>query len=94
MLEKDIEVYLWNKIKKLGGLYFKFISPGHAGVPDRLILYKGECWFVELKRPEGELRPLQKLVINQMKRHYDKIIVLKNKEEVDNFVTQISKRSS
>ena len=38
MLEKDIEEKLRNKVKKLGGKAYKFVSPGNAGVPDRLVI--------------------------------------------------------
>lgn len=38
----------------------KFVSPGLAGVPDRLLLLPGgKCAFVELKAPGKRLRPLQ-----------------------------------
>ena len=36
MDEKNIENYLKNKIKKLGGVAYKFVSPGMVGVPDRI----------------------------------------------------------
>ena len=61
MLEKDIERYLTREVKKMGGLCLKFTSPGNAGVPDRLILLPdGRVWFVEVKKPGGRVRPLQK----------------------------------
>ena len=38
----------------------KFVSPGLAGVPDRLILSPGgKAVFVEVKAPGEKLRPLQ-----------------------------------
>jgi len=38
MTEKELERKLVDKVKKLGGRAFKFISPGNSGVPDRLIV--------------------------------------------------------
>ena len=38
MLEKDIESKLRNKVKLLGGRAYKFVSPGNAGTPDRLVV--------------------------------------------------------
>lgn len=39
----------------------KFVSPGMAGVPDRLVLLpNGFSFFVEVKKPGEHLRPLQK----------------------------------
>ena len=39
--EKDIEKYLRDEIKKVGGIAYKFVSPGNSGVPDRLVLLPG-----------------------------------------------------
>lgn len=48
--EKDTEKYLREEIKKLGGIAYKFVSPGNTGVPDRLVcLPGGGVVFVELK---------------------------------------------
>ena len=41
ILEKDIEKYLRDEIKKVGGIAYKFVSPGNSGVPDRLVLLPG-----------------------------------------------------
>lgn len=61
MLEKRVEQYLAVKVKQHGGRAYKFVSPGCAGVPDRIVLLPGGCiTFVELKRPGGKLRPIQK----------------------------------
>ena len=60
MREKDIERELVRAVRKQGGLAVKFVSPGWAGIPDRLILMPGgKLAFVELKAPGHTLRPLQ-----------------------------------
>ncbi|CUH95896.1 hypothetical protein P22_1982 [Propionispora sp. 2/2-37] len=60
MLEKQIEKKFKNKIEAAGGLCLKFVSPGFAGVPDRIILKPGgEMYFAEIKKPGERLRPLQ-----------------------------------
>ena len=60
MSEKKIERYLTNEVKKLGGISYKFISPGNAGVPDRiLIMPGGHVHFVELKTETGRLSKIQ-----------------------------------
>lgn len=51
MLERDIEKALVKRIKTLGGLCEKFVSPSNVGVPDRLVTLPGEIVFVELKAP-------------------------------------------
>lgn len=60
--EKTTEKYLRDKIKKIRGYAYKFISPGNAGVPDRLIcLPGGKVVFIELKSEGRHSTPLQKL---------------------------------
>ena len=58
--ESHIEQYLCDKIKELGGIAYKFTSPGRRSVPDRLcVLPQGEVIFVECKRPGEEPTPAQ-----------------------------------
>ena len=64
MREKFIERNLVQAVRRMGGLAPKFISPGWAGAPDRLVLLPGgRMAFVEVKAPGGKPRPLQ------VKRH-------------------------
>lgn len=53
-LEKEIEAKLVNLVKNHGGMCLKWVCPGWAGVPDRIVLLPGgRIMFVELKRPKG-----------------------------------------
>lgn len=53
-LEKEIEKKLVDVVRGRGGLCLKWVCPGWAGVPDRIILLPGgRVMFVELKRPKG-----------------------------------------
>ena len=48
--EKETERFLIRMVKALGGRSYKWVSPGCAGVPDRIvILPEGRVAFVELK---------------------------------------------
>lgn len=60
-LERDIERALVAMVKRRGGLCLKWVCPGWAGVPDRIILLPGgHIIFAELKRPKGgKVSPLQ-----------------------------------
>ncbi len=53
--ERDVEKWLCNQVKKLGGHAYKFVSPGCDGVPDRIIILPGgRVYFVELKTDKGQ----------------------------------------
>lgn len=53
-LEKDIEQKLRKLVEGHGGKCLKWVCPGWAGVPDRIILLPGgRVIFVETKRPKG-----------------------------------------
>lgn len=56
VLEKEIESKLVRLVKQTGGLCLKWVCPGWAGVPDRIVLLPGgKVMFVELKRPRGSV---------------------------------------
>ncbi|MGN0363679.1 MAG: VRR-NUC domain-containing protein [Bilifractor sp.] len=60
MIEADIERKLKREVERHGAQCLKFVSPGRAGVPDRIILIPGgRICFVELKAPGKHERPLQ-----------------------------------
>lgn len=60
MRESVIEKALVERVKALGGMCEKFISPSRRGVPDRLVtLPGGRVVFVELKAPGKSLSVLQ-----------------------------------
>ncbi len=60
MKEARIERALVSAVERMGGLALKFVSPGFAGVPDRIVLLPGgRLAFVELKAPGKQLRVLQ-----------------------------------
>lgn len=53
-LEKEIEAKLVKVVKDAGGLCLKWVCPGWAGVPDRIVLLPGaRVVFVETKCPKG-----------------------------------------
>jgi VRR-NUC domain protein len=90
MLEKEVEKYLVREIKKLGGVSFKFISPGNAGVPDRIvILSTGKVVFVELKTDKGKLTKLQESQIRKISGLGAEVKVLYGIEGVKKFINEI-----
>lgn len=90
MREKDVEAYLVRRVKELGGVAYKFVSPGHAGVPDRLIcLPGGLAWFVELKAPGKKPRPLQEVELRKLRDLGFRADVIDCREGVDRLTAEM-----
>ena len=91
MLEKQIERYLVDRVKALGGVAYKFTSPAHRGVADRIVcLPDGQTWFVEVKTEGGRLSPLQKVFMSDMARMKQNYVCLWNKEQIDGWLNEIA----
>ena len=41
MRESSIESKFRDEVKEVGGMAYKFVSPGNAGVPDRVVILQG-----------------------------------------------------
>lgn len=68
MREREIEEILRNEVKRLGGMAYKWVSPGNDGVPDRIVFFPdGRHVFVELKTDTGRLTRLQRLQIKRLR---------------------------
>lgn len=92
MREREIEGRLRDGVKKLGGLCYKFVSPGSRGVPDRIIILPGGVvYFVELKTEVGRLSKLQCLQLKRMERLGVPVRVLYGLSEVNAFLSGIEK---
>lgn len=90
MLEKEVEKFLLREVKKIGGVSFKFISPGNAGVPDRIVMLpNGKVVFVELKTDKGKLTKLQEVQIKKISNLGADARVLRGIEEVKEFINEI-----
>lgn len=50
MLESIVERRVCEYAKSKGWLVFKFTSPGHIGVPDRMFIRDGKVFFIEFKQ--------------------------------------------
>ena len=92
MREREIEAYFVKREKEAGGLQRKFVSPGHRGVPDRIVGFKYERFaFVELKATGEVPRP------DQSREHlkwaalgFD-VFILDSKERVDDFIAYMTR---
>ena len=89
MLESKIERNLRLKVKAIGGKAYKFSSPGNNGVPDRIVICNGKCYFVELKKPGEDLTPRQKVVRKHFKKLGFEVYKIDSVEKVGEFINEI-----
>lgn len=88
--EKRIEQRLIDGVKALGGMTFKFISPGAAGVPDRVVILPGgTVHFVELKAEGGIASKLQQRMIHKLRRLDVTAVVLTGRNEVEHYLDNL-----
>ena len=95
MLEKNVERHLVTEIKRLGGMCIKLLSPGTAGVPDRLvILPDGRIVFAELKTETGRLSKIQEYTIGEMRKRGADVRVLYGLSDVKKFIAEVKDYAS
>ena len=91
VLEKTIEERLRKRCTEIGAFCLK--NTGMNGIPDRLVIYKGQHVFVELKRPGGKPRPLQIAVMDKLRKAGSIAIIIDTKEGVDEFIEALENRN-
>jgi hypothetical protein len=90
MLERDIEKKLAALVKKLGGLSYKFVSPGCDGVPDRIVITPGGAVvFWELKTETGRLSPRQRFHLKHLQEHNCNVLVCYGWEETERMIRMV-----
>ncbi len=88
--ESKIEIWLNNRIKKMGGRSYKFVSPGNPGVPDRIyLLPNGRVYFVELKRLTGKLSNVQLWQRKQFQKMGCNYRVIYGMEQAKGFIREL-----
>ncbi len=86
MRERDIEKILKDEMKKLGGQAYKWVSPGNAGVPDRIVVFPGRPpVFAELKAETGKLTPLQQAQIKRLRELGQDVAVIRGIDGLSQF---------
>lgn len=84
--ESTIEEVLREQVKKLGGLAYKFVSPGNDGVPDRIVIFPGKTpIFVELKTDTGKLSRLQRVQIDRLQKLGQQVEVVRGMRGLKQF---------
>ena len=90
MREANLEQAFVRGVKRAGAIAWKFTSPGHSGVPDRLVLIPGgKVVFVELKTETGRLSPLQEQTHVQLRNMGFDVRTLYGKTYVEGFIREL-----
>jgi hypothetical protein len=79
MLERNIEAKVCGYARERGLLAYKFTSPAHAAVPDRLfVLPNGRMFFCEFKRQGQKPTPAQEREHHRLRQHKVSVFVIDN----------------
>ena len=90
MLEKEIEKKFALAVKRAGGIAPKFVSPGFAGMPDRLVLLPdGVIAFAELKAPGQKPRPLQEARHRLLRRLGFRVYVIDSEYQIGGMLHEL-----
>lgn len=90
MREKYIERQLASEVKRRGGICPKWVSPGFAGVPDRLVfLPDGKFGMVEVKAPGEKPRSLQVSRHRLLSKLGFKVFVLDDPKKIGGILNEI-----
>lgn len=91
-IEKDIERWLGNQLKKLGCIYMKFVSPGNDGVPDRIVVLPGgSVIFIELKATTGKLMANQRIQVARLRKQGALVFVITGMIEAKLFIDDMER---
>ncbi len=83
MRESQIENYLVERVKALGGECRKLRWIGRNGAPDRIVMLNGQVIFIELKAPGEKAKPHQVREHERMRRMGQRVEVVDSFERVD-----------
>jgi len=87
--ERDVEAYLVQRVKALGGEVRKVKWIGRKGAPDRLVLLPGCSVWVEIKRPRACATPGQLREHERLRSAGQIVLVLDTFGAVDAWVTNV-----
>jgi hypothetical protein len=79
-LEKAVEAGIRKYAVSRGVLCYKFTSPAQRHVPDRLLIYGGRVWFMEIKRRGEKPTAAQAIEHAKMRANGAKVYVVDNVE--------------
>ena len=92
MLEKEIEKKVNTYARETGWLQYKFVSPGKAGVPDRMYFYTGHTLLIEFKALGKKATALQDKEMRLIRRAGIHCYVIDNVTEGKDVLDQLREK--
>jgi len=89
MREDRIENYFKKRVEETGGEVRKVVFPGRRHAPDRIALWPGQLWWVELKRPGAKPRAGQHREMDRLADAGQNVTWLSSKEQIDEFIRKV-----
>lgn len=83
MREREVEAYLKKQVELAGGEVRKVAWIGRRGAPDRVVMLRGQTWWIELKAPGKVPEPHQAREHARMQKMGQSVFVVDTKEMVD-----------
>ena len=87
--ESKVEKYFKDEMKRIGGLSFKWTSPGTNGVPDQIAFHDHRVYLAEIKTLGGILSPAQLRLHAKLASVGIDVWTLRGKEDVDLFTSRL-----
>ena len=69
MTEQQIQTKIKKKLQAQGYFVTKLIKTSTNGIPDLLAIKDGQAMFIEVKKENGILSPLQELRLSELKKY-------------------------
>lgn len=69
MTEQQLQTKIKKKLQAQGYFVTKLIKTSTNGIPDLLAIKDGQATFIEVKRENGILSPLQELRLSELKKY-------------------------
>ncbi len=83
-----VEDMFVKRVRLEGGKAYKFVSEMNRGVSDRLVVFPGQVWFVEIKRDHGKLTKLQKVFGEFIKSSGLNYYVVYGQKGIEHFINK------
>ncbi len=86
--EAELEQKFFTAVVAAGGWALKVACLSWVGLPDRMVLFRGRMWFVELKQEGRTPRATQRLAHQKLAEHGFPVAVLDTDEKCAAFIEE------